>query len=122
MVQSSTILGNWKRIRWFKTLLQWLKHRADTVCLCIKKHSNVLSFLCTFVLVLPQGVYYEIYRHNKTCTKAPLKRTWFPLGIPKDAHFLTEVVVGTSSAPGEGLLVNNWIGQLPELKGELPDG
>lgn len=61
---------------------------------------------------------YEINMTNRTCKKSPLKADFQPLAIPKDAALLGQVVVGSSSGPGEGLLVNTWGGDLPNKGGE----
>lgn len=61
---------------------------------------------------------YEIHSHNRTCKKMPLKVEFYPLSIPKDATLLGQVVVGSSSGPGQGLLVNSWMGDLPDKSGE----
>lgn len=61
---------------------------------------------------------YEIHQHNRTCKKMPLKVQFYPLAIPKDATLLGQAVVGSSSGPGQGLLVNSWMGDLPDKSGE----
>ncbi|MEQ2192956.1 hypothetical protein XENOCAPTIV_020548, partial [Xenoophorus captivus] len=61
---------------------------------------------------------YEIHEHNRTCKKSPLKVEFQPLGIPKNASLLGQVVVGSSSGPGQGLLVNTWVGELPDKSGK----
>lgn len=55
---------------------------------------------------------YEINDWNKTCKKWPLKADFHPLAIPKDAVLLGQVVIGSSSGPGQGLLVNTWTGDI----------
>lgn len=65
-----------------------------------------------------QATMYEIHYHNHTCKKMPLKVAFHPLAIPKDATLLGEAIVGSSSGPGQGLLVNTWIGDLPDKSGE----
>ncbi|XP_023280155.1 ependymin-1-like [Seriola lalandi dorsalis] len=62
---------------------------------------------------------YEIFHHNKTCKKMPLKADFQPLGIPKTASLLGQSVLGSSSGPGQGLLVNTWIGDLPDKQGKF---
>lgn len=60
---------------------------------------------------------YEINRKNKTCKKSQLKTEFQPLAIPKDASLLGQVILGSSSGPGQGILVNTWIGDLPNTGG-----
>jgi len=33
--------------------------------------------------------------------------------VPQDAKLLAQVVLGSSSEPGEGLLVDSWAGEIP---------
>ena len=61
---------------------------------------------------------YEINHKNHTCKKRPLKADFHPMGIPKTAGLLGQAVVGSSSGPGQGLLVNTWMGDLPNKQGE----
>ncbi|XP_030018320.1 ependymin-like isoform X1 [Sphaeramia orbicularis] len=70
------------------------------------------------ILLYREGVMYEIHDHDKTCEKKPLKADFFVLGVPKNSSFVGQAVVGTSSAPGAGLLVNTWTGEMPELGGK----
>uniref|UniRef100_A0A673ABV6 Ependymin-like 1 n=1 Tax=Sphaeramia orbicularis TaxID=375764 RepID=A0A673ABV6_9TELE len=67
------------------------------------------------ILLYREGVMYEIHDHDKTCEKKPLKADFFVLGVPKNSSFVGQAVVGTSSAPGAGLLVNTWTGEMPEV-------
>ncbi|CAJ1086630.1 ependymin-like [Xyrichtys novacula] len=60
-----------------------------------------------------EQVMYEIHDHNRTCKKSPLKVDFVPLGVPGDATLLAQSVLGDSSRPGEGLLVNSWKGKIP---------
>lgn len=66
-----------------------------------------------------QKVYYDIIYQNKTCTKNSLDAAFVPIAIPFDAKHRAQVVLGSLSAPGEGLLVNNWVGSDAEIKGKL---
>lgn len=65
-----------------------------------------------------QGAMYQIFDTNRTCIKSALKDKFHPMEIPKDASLLGQAVVGSSSAPGQGLLVNTWTGDMPDKKGE----
>nr|WAJ59513.1 epdl2 protein [Gnathonemus petersii] len=68
------------------------------------------------LLLYREGVSYEISYQNQTCKKTPLKTPFAPIEIPPDAHLQAEVVLGSSSAPGMGVLVNAWTGAVPEQK------
>lgn len=57
---------------------------------------------------------YEINDKAKTCQKKPLKAAFEPLKIPDGAKFIGQFVIGSSSGPGEGLLVNSWAGDIPK--------
>ncbi|KAL0993945.1 hypothetical protein UPYG_G00115900 [Umbra pygmaea] len=61
-----------------------------------------------------EGVAFEIFRHNQTCTKVHFKDHWKPIEIPRDAKFLSQMIIGSFSEPGDGLLVNNWSGKVEE--------
>lgn len=60
---------------------------------------------------------YEINRKDKTCKKSPLKTDFQPMAVPKGASLLGQAVLGSSSAPGQGLLFNTWMGDLPKTGG-----
>lgn len=60
---------------------------------------------------------YEINRKDKTCKKSPLKTDFQPMAVPKDASLLGQAILGSSSGPGQGLLVNTWMGDLPKTGG-----
>lgn len=57
---------------------------------------------------------YEINDKAKTCQKKPLKAGFQPLKIPDEAQFIGQFVLGSSSGPGEGLLINSWAGDIPK--------
>ncbi|MEQ2185266.1 hypothetical protein GOODEAATRI_016430 [Goodea atripinnis] len=76
------------------------------------------SFTHDVLLLYREATMYEIHEHNRTCKKSPLKVEFQPLGIPKNASLLGQVVVGSSSGPGQGLLVNTWVGELPDKSGK----
>ncbi|XP_029932395.1 ependymin-like [Myripristis murdjan] len=76
------------------------------------------SFTYDVLLLYRQGVMYEIDDKNKKCTKKPLKIDFHPMEIPKDASLLGQAIVGSSSGPGQGLLVNTWMGDLPQSAGK----
>ncbi|CAB1428473.1 unnamed protein product [Pleuronectes platessa] len=76
------------------------------------------SFTYDALLLFRQAVMYEINHKNHTCKKRPLKADFHPMGIPKTAGLLGQAVVGSSSGPGQGLLVNTWMGDLPDKQGK----
>jgi len=65
---------------------------------------------------------YEINQHDRTCKKMPLKVDFQPMAIPKNATLAGQIIMGSSSGPGQGLLVNTWTGDLPEKAGERTRG
>nr|XP_040038179.1 ependymin-2-like [Gasterosteus aculeatus aculeatus] len=77
------------------------------------------SFTYDALLLFREGSMYEINKHERTCTKKPLKTDFHPMVIPKDASLLGQAVLGSSSGPGEGLLVNTWTGDLPGKAGKF---
>ncbi|KAI4892321.1 hypothetical protein NFI96_003466 [Prochilodus magdalenae] len=66
------------------------------------------------LLLYKEQVMYKINNENQTCSKQKLTATFHPMEIPDDATLLGQVVLGSSSGPGEGLLVNSWGGEMPE--------
>ncbi|MEQ2279996.1 hypothetical protein AMECASPLE_014957 [Ameca splendens] len=70
------------------------------------------TFHLDVLLLYRKGVMYKISYRNHTCYKKRLNRDFHPLAIPKDASLLGQVVLGSSSGPGQGVLVNTWTGQL----------
>lgn len=59
-----------------------------------------------------QGVMYQFSYRNRTCIKRPLKVDFQPLEVPKNASLMGQVVLGASSGPGQGVLVNSWAGEV----------
>jgi len=78
---------------------------------------NNASFTYNALMLFQEGVLYEIYHHNKTCVKKALQSEFHPMEVPKGAGFVAQVVLGTSSSPGQGLLVNSWWGDMPDKQG-----
>ncbi|XP_062372249.1 ependymin-like isoform X3 [Sardina pilchardus] len=64
------------------------------------------------------GLRYNINHANQTCVKEALQSDFHPMAVPKSASFLSQVVLGTSSTPGQGLLVNTWWGDVRESEGD----
>ncbi|KAG5261261.1 hypothetical protein AALO_G00301850 [Alosa alosa] len=78
---------------------------------------NNKSFTYDALMLFQEEVLYEINHHDKTCVKKALKSDFHPMEVPKAASFLSQVVLGTSSGPGQGLLVNSWRGDMPDKSG-----
>ncbi|KAG7496944.1 ependymin-like [Solea senegalensis] len=70
------------------------------------------TFTYDALLLFREGTMYEINNADRTCKKRPLKAEFQPLAVPKNASLLAQAVLGSSSAPGEGLLVNTWMGHM----------
>ncbi|XP_041635767.1 ependymin-like [Cheilinus undulatus] len=77
---------------------------------------NQTSFY-DILLLYREHVMYQIDDKDRTCQKLPLKDDFMPLAIPGDATFVHQVVLGDSSRPAEGLLMNTWTGKLPDQGG-----
>ncbi|TRY58440.1 hypothetical protein DNTS_002063 [Danionella cerebrum] len=74
------------------------------------------TFSIDRLLLYREGVSYEIHYHNKTCTKEAFKAEFRHIGVPHNANFMAQMVLGSSSIPSQGLLVNNWNGTWEETK------
>nr|ACQ58983.1 Ependymin precursor [Anoplopoma fimbria] len=74
------------------------------------------TFHLDVLLLFSKGVMYEINNKNRTCCKKPLSADFHPMEIPRNASLLGQVVIGSSSGPGQGLLVNTWGGELQMKK------
>ena len=59
---------------------------------------------------------YKINNKNHTCSKKSLSTDFHPLEIPQDASLLGQSVLGSSSGPLQGVLVNTWVGELQAKK------
>ncbi|XP_068444096.1 ependymin-like [Clinocottus analis] len=75
------------------------------------------TFHVDMLLLFREGVVYKINRKNQTCTMKPLSADFHPMEIPRNASLLGQVVVGSSSGPGQGVLVNTWTGELKMKRG-----
>ncbi|XP_062372856.1 ependymin-like [Sardina pilchardus] len=78
---------------------------------------NNKSFTYNALMLFNEEVLYEINDKDKTCVKKALKSDFHPMEVPKGAAFVSQVVLGTSSGPGQGLLVNSWWGDMPDKSG-----
>ncbi|CAI5672292.1 unnamed protein product [Oreochromis niloticus] len=63
------------------------------------------------LLLYREGVMYKINNKNRTCTKQRLSPDFHPLAVPRNATLMGQVVLGASSGPGQGVLVNSWYGE-----------
>ncbi|XP_023804626.1 ependymin [Oryzias latipes] len=70
------------------------------------------SFHFDALLLFRKGVLYKINHKNQTCTKKQLGAGFHPLAVPRNATLLGQAVLGGSSGPGQGVLVNTWTGQV----------
>ncbi|XP_053272494.1 ependymin-like [Pleuronectes platessa] len=76
------------------------------------------TFHIDVLLLYRQRVMYKINSKNHTCCKRPLNVDFHPLAIPKNATLLAQVVLGSSSGPGQGVLVNTWAGEQQMKEGK----
>ncbi|TNM93495.1 hypothetical protein fugu_001671 [Takifugu bimaculatus] len=65
------------------------------------------TFTFDALLHFRKGIMYEINRKNKTCKK-----------VAAEDRLPAHAILGSSSAPGQGLLVNTWMGDLPKTGGK----
>ncbi|XP_008285374.1 ependymin-like [Stegastes partitus] len=70
------------------------------------------TFHIDVLLLYRQGVAYKINYRNRTCSKKTLSSAFHPLAIPRNASLQGQAVLGSSSGPGQGVLVNTWVGEL----------
>ncbi|XP_067257000.1 ependymin-like 1 [Chanodichthys erythropterus] len=98
------------------------KYRYDAIGQRIRVwefgHVDDRSFHLNMLFLFREGVVYSISYRNRTCQKNPLHTAFHPSHIPHNASLQSQVVLGGSSGPGEGLLVNTWTGDVPETGGK----
>ncbi|KAF1380410.1 hypothetical protein PFLUV_G00163440 [Perca fluviatilis] len=75
-------------------------------------HYGNKTFHHDVLLLYRQRVMYKINYKNHTCCKKRLCVGFHPMAIPRNATLLAQVVLGSSSGPGQGVLVNTWLGEL----------
>jgi len=51
---------------------------------------------------------YDFNLKTKVCTERMIPYRWHRIGIPHDAHFVGEAIVGTNAFDGAGLLTTHW--------------
>ncbi|MCJ8749045.1 hypothetical protein PDJAM_G00171740 [Pangasius djambal] len=81
-------------------------------------HHNNKTLIKDALLLYQEHVMYLIDHKNKTCQKRKLMSQFHPMKIPCNSTLLGQVVIGSLSAPGEGLLVNSWTGETSEDQGQ----
>ncbi|XP_027013802.1 ependymin-like 1 [Tachysurus fulvidraco] len=81
-------------------------------------NTNNKTLIKDVLLLFQEHVMYLIDHKNKTCQKQKLTSQFHPMKIPCNSTFLGQVVIGSLSAPGEGLLVNSWTKETPEDQGQ----
>ncbi|XP_062333392.1 ependymin-like 1 [Osmerus eperlanus] len=74
------------------------------------------TFWIDALLLFREGVIYKINHQNRTCKKEKLWADFHPMEVPNNATLLGQVILGGSSGPGEGLLVNSWYGEMKRGK------
>lgn len=73
---------------------------------------NIPLQIAHLSILVVQGVMYQFSYRNKTCVKKPLNVEFQPMEVPKNASLMGQVVLGASSGPGQGVLVNSWAGEV----------
>ncbi|XP_052417784.1 ependymin [Carassius gibelio] len=81
-------------------------------------HVQNKSFYVDLLFLFKKGVVYTIDDRNQTCQKNPLSDQFHPFHIPHNASLQSQVILGGSSSRKEGLLVNTWKGDVPEIGGK----
>ncbi|XP_034532430.1 ependymin-1-like isoform X3 [Notolabrus celidotus] len=81
--------------------------------------SDNKTFTYDLLMLYREHIMYQIFDNNSTCTLSPLAGDFVPISIPKGASLLGQVVLGSSSGPGQGLLVNTWTGDYPGIEGKF---
>ncbi|KAL4631408.1 ependymin-like [Arapaima gigas] len=76
------------------------------------------SFHMDILMLFRQGKLYNISYHDQTCEKRALNASFHPMEVPRGAKFQNQLILGSSSGPGQGLLVNTWTGEVPEVQGK----
>jgi len=79
---------------------------------------NNKTFSADALLLYREQAMFLIDESKHTCTKQALKADFEPLIVPKDASLMGQAILGSSSGPGQGLLVNSWWGTLPNNTGK----
>ncbi|XP_008315724.1 ependymin-like [Cynoglossus semilaevis] len=65
------------------------------------------------LMLFNEEAYYEINWKTISCKKKQLDSSFIPMHVPEDARLMGQVIMGSSSSWGMGVLVNTWYGTLP---------
>lgn len=76
------------------------------------------TFSADALLLYREQAMFLIDEPNHKCTRQAFKTDFEPLAVPKDATLMGQAILGSSSGPGQGLLVNSWWGSLPNNTGK----
>ncbi|XP_061534398.1 ependymin-like [Phycodurus eques] len=71
------------------------------------------TFAVDQLMLFNEKVYYEIDWRKPSCKKRRLSTDFIPMQVPDDSQLMGQVVLGSSSSWGMGVLVNTWYGNLP---------
>ncbi|KAI4895304.1 hypothetical protein NFI96_011141, partial [Prochilodus magdalenae] len=74
------------------------------------------AFSLDLLMQFQKKVAYEIDSSKGTCKKVALDVPFNPIQIPPDAFPSSQIVLGTGSVAGMGLLANTWYGYIYELQ------
>uniref|UniRef100_A0A3B1IGD3 Ependymin-2-like n=1 Tax=Astyanax mexicanus TaxID=7994 RepID=A0A3B1IGD3_ASTMX len=58
----------------------------------------------------------QIDHASQTCKKKSLETSFHPMQVPPDSLFFGQIVLGTGSVAGMGLLANTWYGEIPQIQ------
>ncbi|KAL0965078.1 hypothetical protein UPYG_G00276490 [Umbra pygmaea] len=107
MVNNGTVLTNARFT--YDSIGQKVRSRSFSI------NSNGTS-TADLLLLFKEGYYYEILWDRLSCKKRRLDSTFHPMQIPSDADFMAQMILGSSSGAGMGLLVSSWNGTIPESR------
>jgi len=65
------------------------------------------------------GVYYEINQQTQACVKGKLNGPFVPHGVFPNSTFQGNYVIGSSSQPGSGLLIEAWATNFTSPQGNI---
>uniref|UniRef100_A0A3Q0SE82 Ependymin-like 1 n=1 Tax=Amphilophus citrinellus TaxID=61819 RepID=A0A3Q0SE82_AMPCI len=72
------------------------------------------TFALDQLMLFGEGIYYETNWKTLSCKKMKLDTAFIPMQVPSDAKLLAQVIMGSSSSWGMGVLTNTWYGSLSE--------
>ncbi|XP_074539340.1 ependymin-2-like [Halichoeres trimaculatus] len=64
------------------------------------------------LMFFSKGIYYDIDWSRFSCRKKKLDADFVPMQVPSDAKLMGQVVMGSSSSWGMGVLTNTWYGNM----------